>query len=432
MEEVPIEILEIILSHVYVLPFCAQVNCLFNTLCKRIVTPCKTKEELERAIKDNDISRIKLSDNIIEDEVNEVVRLAKDNKPLLRYLLDFVHPTSLEMFYLDDISLVIKFEPIFMLKAAAQRGAIKIFTHVYSTLVDREVTDIKHDIINYGVTPDLHEELTEILIDQQDILCYFKPVTVAYYACVYRNVDALKYGVMDTSAFFQAESKNFVQPFELYYVDNPQMYITGACMNNSTDVIDRLLHLGAEFNEECMRYAITSGHADLVKRISNKVELTSRDLYSACEYGNRDIVMFIMNKVQHDDKRVYRTLKLYRNYELLHELFPNDESRLLRACLLDDIITVKELYPHYSNSLFNTILNASYEMCEILYREGDFTHFMPDGIGRIKFYVERGFKTPQEMLGFCDTLEEIKYIVGKGASPQGMQPPRIQRWLDTI
>ena len=431
MNDLPHEMLGEILSRAGPLHYASRVNRLFHSLCK--VEPCKNIDEVKKAIKMNDILRIKASEDLVEENINcLIVKACKyRNKGLAKYLVDF-GGCDPHLCVFDDISMIKDDLACQGIEWSAKYKSIKLFTHFYSRIVGREIIDIRQDLLTHKHDTFYDYLIAWMFIDDTDILRRCKRESVMKKACEQKNLNAVKLAMEmgeDPRRFaLDAAYSNFVEFFKIYQPRHVQRYMNAACFNNSVDVIDWLLSKGAVFKYNNLTIAIKNAHYQLVKRILEVGEPEEEDFYIACDKGKGSIVKLLIDKVMFN---IAEAIKSCTNYKLAYELFPCDETRLYLACEEEDLDTVKELYPCFPHSLFSTFSTSSYELLCILYRKEDIS-LSVYSFGINKFRVEMGHITAQDCVErIKNNLRVVKYLQEKGAKIEDNEKysPRVRRYL---
>ena len=435
MEEIPVEIWKMVLTHCEPLHNLSRVCKLFYTLCHNVAKPCKDLKELVRSFECNDIIRIKLSEDLVEVHADYLTKIVKC-KALARYLLDFGAKDE-HLYRFDDIYLIKEKVLHIGFSSAVENNAKSIIKYFYGCLAGRDVDDIKEDLLQHRYVI-LMDGIIQLFINDKEILEFADPGFILSVACRKRNIEAAKYaigrGANKYSEIYKAAKCDFVEYFEFTNPPYPDKYLIEACMGNATNTIDWILSKGVTFDRVCLENAIRFGHVELVNRIQKTVRTMGSHIYTACKYGKREILDLLLDKVVFHEQYVIDSLISNKHYDVAYELFPCDKTRLFFACLHEDLDTVKELYPSYPKSLFNKFENGSYELLCILYREGDVLSSSVS-FGMVKFMVEWGFKTVDEMAeSITNSVKTIKYLQSKGAVIEDRPTfaPRVRMYLASL
>ena len=195
MDSLPHEILSEILSRAGPLHYASRASRLFHSLCR--VKQCKDIHDLREALKDNDILRIKSSDDIIYKDVMLAIQVACEerNREAALYLQDFTLEKSQHLACFDDLSLINWDEmPYIVMKYAAMYQAKEVFRIALGKQSWQEIPDLKDYVKKHFYDSGSTLVMSEVFIDDEEFFKSLYPYSSPIYvACYYNKVEWIKW-----------------------------------------------------------------------------------------------------------------------------------------------------------------------------------------------------------------------------------------------
>ena len=245
MNDLPHEIVGEILIRSGPLHRVSQVSKLFNSLCEPLIKPLRNWEELELAIDEDDIRRIKISEDLVEKHIYECTSKMYDtkNRGFGIYLLDYGATQNFRYYVFDDISLIEA--PGSYLQGMMNAGncdAIKLFTHFYSLMVKRKITNLREDVIKYPHCNHVEPILVKLFLHDIEVLKTCCVDDVLHMAIRKKDIQLVRWALERTEItrdnLYEAAISDIVELFEKYDPNELQYFMRPACENNSTKVLD--------------------------------------------------------------------------------------------------------------------------------------------------------------------------------------------------
>ena len=410
MENLPYEILGEISSWVKVPLYLSRVNKLFHSLV--VHKQVTSLEELKTFVDEDYAIGVVLSTDTVEKYAEDLLQYSCEvkNKSAALYFRDFVSwgSTSIPYLYMfDDVSIPELFNEI----TASRYGAINIVKSI--------TTNISCFIRTYCKLRDL-EELRRY-IDYKDKLLE--------QACMHNIPEILDwYEVRDEETLLiytiEKDSIDVLKKLEIVDIDDA---LDGAIYWNAPRCVKYLLEKGAIPPENL---SLEGCGVEIVRLLHYM--LTDEIIIDLFKNSSKEVVKYLLDTVEYDEVEISDIILSRGYYDLAYEINPCDRIKLLYACSIENLDTVKELYN--GEDIFGQFARSSYGLLKILYK-GVVPLYPIITYDKARFYYDMGAMSPEVMLECYirqegNSIKVVKYLESKGAvSRIESAVPRVNRYL---